>query len=103
MTTAFYCTELYLDGEKWNTGGSGLVDDALDFQSRDSTGILRCLALMIVKVGRDRDYRAGNCVTQVVLRDLQEGNMRNETQGQLTMSWLIKQLEKKKLKEKEKV
>ena len=41
-------------------GGSGLVDEAEDFESGDATGVARRLALGVVEVGRDGDDGFGD-------------------------------------------
>src|SRR5689334_8375062 len=48
-------------------GGGRLVDDPLDFQTRDATGVLGRLALSIVEIGGDRDHGFGALFAQVVL------------------------------------
>ena len=45
-----------------------LIDDTLDIQSGNLTGILGCLSLRIVEVGRAGDYRFRNLLTEVSFR-----------------------------------
>ena len=47
-----------------------LVDNTLNFQTRDLTGIFSCLTLRIVEVCRYSDYRFSNRLTQVVFCSL---------------------------------
>ena len=47
--------------------GGGLVDDALDLQAGDLTGVLGGLALSVVEVGRDGDDSLGDGLAQVGL------------------------------------
>ena len=47
--------------------GRGLVDDALDLEAGDLTGILRGLALSVVEVGGDGDDGLGDGLAQVGL------------------------------------
>mmetsp|Transcript_38999 Transcript_38999/g.93866 ORF Transcript_38999/g.93866 Transcript_38999/m.93866 type:complete len:132 (+) Transcript_38999:466-861(+) len=54
--------------------GGRLVDDALDVQPGDPTGVLRRLPLLIVKMGRDRDHRPLHGNPQMAFgRELQLG------------------------------
>jgi len=46
------------------------VDDALDVQTGDTTGILGGLTLAVVEVGRNGDHRLGHRLTEVVLGGL---------------------------------
>src|SRR5690606_37989543 len=48
-------------------GSGGLVDDALDIQTRDAAGVLGRLTLAVVEVGRYRDDGFGDFFAQVVL------------------------------------
>ena len=47
-----------------------LVDDALDVESGDATGVLGRLALRIIEVRRDRDHGIGDLFTEKILRGL---------------------------------
>ncbi len=51
-------------------GGGRFVDDALHFQAGDTTGILGCLTLAVVEVGRNRDDGFGHFFTEVVFGSL---------------------------------
>ena len=48
----------------------GLIDDALNIQSGDLSGILSRLPLCIIKVSRHRDHRLGHFLAEVVFRRL---------------------------------
>ena len=48
-------------------GGGRLVDDPLDFETRDTAGVLRRLALRVVEVRGDRDHRFGDRLAEIVL------------------------------------
>ena len=61
---------LVLVKAKGERGGSRLVDDALYIKAGDFSGVLRCLALAVVKVGRNRDYSFGDFASKVVLGGL---------------------------------
>ena len=47
-----------------------LIDDALDLEAGDSTGVLGCLALGIIEVGRHGNHRLGHFLTKVILGGL---------------------------------
>ena len=53
-------------------GGRGFVDDALDVETGDFSGVLRRLALAVVEIRGHRDDRLGHLLAQVVLRGLFE-------------------------------
>lgn len=44
----------------------GLVDDALDFQAGNATGVFGGLALRVVEVGRHRDHGLGDGLAEVI-------------------------------------
>ncbi len=48
-------------------GRRRLVDDPGDFQAGDLTGVLGCLTLGVVEVGRDRDHGLVDLVTEIGL------------------------------------
>src|SRR3989338_392559 len=48
-------------------GGRRLIDDTKDFESRDLTGVLGGLALVIIKIGRTSDNGFFNFVAKVFL------------------------------------
>ena len=50
--------------------GGGLVDDSLDVQAGNFTGVLGRLALGVVEIGRHGDNRFGNFFTEIVFRRL---------------------------------
>lgn len=50
------------------SGGRGLVDDALDLEPGDLAGFLGRLTLGVVEVGGNRDDRVGDVLTEVGLR-----------------------------------
>jgi len=47
-----------------------LVDDALYFETGNLAGVLRCLTLGVIKVGRHGDDRFGNLFAEIVFRCL---------------------------------
>ncbi len=47
--------------------GSGLVDDALHFETCDTAGILGRLALRVVEIRGHRDHRLGDRLAEIVL------------------------------------
>ena len=47
--------------------GSGLVDDPLDLETGNLTGVLGRLTLGVVEIGRHRDHRAVDLVAQITL------------------------------------
>src|SRR5690606_21708632 len=49
---------------------SGLVDDALDFQTGDTAGVFGGLTLAVIEVCRYGDDRLGDRLTQVIFRSL---------------------------------
>ncbi len=48
------------------SGRGRLVDDALHFQPGNLAGVLGCLALRVVEIGRNGDHRLGNLLSQIV-------------------------------------
>ena len=51
---------------KGQGSGCRLVDDALDFQPRNASGVLGGLALAVVEVGRNGDHRFGDRLAEIV-------------------------------------
>ncbi|EON11297.1 NAD-specific glutamate dehydrogenase [Pandoraea sp. SD6-2] len=51
-------------------GCGRLIDDALDFQTGDAPGVLGCLTLAVVEVGRHRDHRFRHRFAQIILGGL---------------------------------
>ena len=51
-------------------GGGRFVDDALDFEPCDPTGVFSGLTLGIIKVSRNRDHRFGDVFAKIVLGGL---------------------------------
>ena len=51
-------------------GRSRLIDDALDFQTGDATGVLGCLALRVVEISRHGDDCLSDGFAQIVLGGL---------------------------------
>src|SRR5579872_6803205 len=47
-------------------GGSGLIDDPLYIEASDFSSVLGCLALGVIKVRRDSNYRIGHFFAEVV-------------------------------------
>ena len=50
--------------------GGGLVEDALDVEPSDGSGVFRRLALGVVEIGGDGDDRLGDGLTEECLGDL---------------------------------
>ena len=50
------------------SGCGRLIDDSLNLQSGNLTGVFRRLPLGIVKVSRNRDYRATYCMSEIGFR-----------------------------------
>ena len=51
-------------------GGCRLVDDTEHFKTGDLTGILGCLTLRVIEVGRNRDDRLGHRLAKIALGSL---------------------------------
>jgi len=63
---------------KRRTSGSRFVDDALDLEASDATGVFGGLALMVVKVGWYGDDSARHSIAQVILSHLDNNKKRDK-------------------------